>query len=139
MATNDQRAQSTDEPKHPQSSDIAVWATITQSVLRVLGRKWVVAVVRELWDGPKRHFQLRLRLNGIQAKVLRDTLRLMEANGFITRVLFTDSAGSAGVGYELTALGRSLGEPLAALYAWGEAHLDTVRTTQRHAEQRRIG
>jgi DNA-binding HxlR family transcriptional regulator len=104
-------------------------ATVTtQEVLVLLSRKWVVSVLRELLAGPRRHFQLRCAIRDVQPKVLRETLRFLERDGLVERVLHDDGVGGKAIAYELTELGGSLVEPLVAIYLWGRTHLDEVRT-----------
>jgi DNA-binding HxlR family transcriptional regulator len=110
--------------------DPAVWTATTQEVLALLGRKWLVSIVRELLDGPRRHFQLRCAIKGIQPKVLRETLRFLERDGMVERVLHDDGVGGKAIAYELTGLGRTLVEPLVAVCEWGRKHLDEVHARQ---------
>jgi len=92
----------------------------------MLGRKWVIPVVRELESGTLRQFQLRNGIRGVTPKVLTDTLRSLERDGVIERVLHDDGHGSKSVAYRLTDLGRSLGAPVNAIYRWGRDHLHEV-------------
>jgi DNA-binding HxlR family transcriptional regulator len=101
------------------------WTHTTQEVLTLLTRKWVVSVIRALLTGPKRHFQLRLAVKGIQPKVLTETLRALEADGLIERAML-DADGAVSIAYWLTDLGQSLVVPLVSLFDWGRAHLDEV-------------
>lgn len=111
--------------------DPMAWTMTTQEVLALLGRKWAVAIVRELLDGPRRHFQLCCAISGIQPKVLRETLRFLERDGVVERVLHDDGDGGKAIAYKLTGLGRTLLEPLVAVYEWGRDHLDEVHERQR--------
>ena len=101
------------------------WTHTTQEVLTLLTRKWVVPVIRALLDGPKRNFQLRLAVKGIQPKVLTETLRALIADGLVERVIVHED-GTASIAYGLTDLGQSLVAPLVSLFDWGRAHLDEV-------------
>lgn len=89
-------------------------------------RKWVLPVVRELESGTLRLFQLRNGIRGVTPKVLTDTLRFLERDGVIERVLHDDGRGSKSVAYQLTDLGRSLAGPVNEIYRWGRDHLDEV-------------
>jgi DNA-binding HxlR family transcriptional regulator len=84
----------------------------------------VVSIFLELLDGPRRHFQL-LRAIDVQPKVLRDTLRFLEDDRVVERVLHDDDVGGKSVAYQLTDLGRSLVVPMGALFDWGRDHLVT--------------
>lgn len=112
------------------SLDPTVWMVTTQEVLSLLSRKWVVSILRELLGGPRRHFQLRHAIKGIQPKVLRETLRFLERDGVVERVLHDDDVGGKGIAYELTGLGCTLVEPLTSVFEWGRDHLDEVHDRQ---------
>jgi DNA-binding HxlR family transcriptional regulator len=112
----------------------AAWTVTTQAVVAMLGRKWVLPVVRELGSGTQRHFQLRNGVKGVSPKVLTETLRFLERNGVIARVLHNDGHGGASVAYQLTDLGRSLRAPVAAIYRWGRDHLDEVEQSRQDTD-----
>lgn len=57
----------------------------------------------------------------VTPKVLTQTLRAMERDGFLTRTAYDENPPR--VEYELTALGRSLLGPLDATCAWAREHL----------------
>jgi DNA-binding HxlR family transcriptional regulator len=101
----------------------AEWGDMIQQVLALVGRKWTVSIFLELLEGPRRHFQLLRAIHGVHSKVLRDNLRFLEDDGVVERVLHDDDAGGKSVAYQLTDLGRSLLEPMGALFAWGRDHL----------------
>jgi DNA-binding HxlR family transcriptional regulator len=105
----------------------AEWEATVNHVLSVVGRKWVVSIVVELLDGPRRHFQLCRGIHGVQPKVLRDNLRFLEKAGLVESVLQIDDVGGKSIAYQLTDLGRSLLVPLGALFAWGRDHLEEPR------------
>jgi hypothetical protein len=65
----------------------------------------------------QRHAELRRRVAGITQKVLTETLRDMERDGLVQRRVLK-ATPPQHVEYSLTALGRTLQEPLAAICAW---------------------
>ena len=67
--------------------------------------------------GPQRHAELRRRVAGITQKMLTETLREMERDGLVERPVLKQSPPQHVV-YALTALGKTLEEPLAAICAW---------------------
>ena len=93
---------------------------ITSSVWS--GGRWTVA---ELADHGRRYQDLLDSLEGISHKVLADTLRRAERDGLISRTLNPRRVDTATL-YELTAHGRSLDEPLAALGQRVDAKWDLV-------------
>src|SRR5690554_2053440 len=107
------------------------WTVTVQEVLGLLRRRWVIPVLRELASGTKRRFQLQHAIRGVTPKVLTDTLRFLERDGIVERVLHDDGHGSKSIAYRLTDLGRSLGGPIESLFDWGRTHLDEVHRCQR--------
>ena len=110
------------------------WTITTQEVVAILGRKWVIPVARELASGTKRRFQLHNAIRDVAPKVLTDTLRFLERDGVLERVLQDDGNGSKSIAYQLTDLGRSLANPLTAIHRWGREHLDEVHRSQRETD-----
>jgi DNA-binding HxlR family transcriptional regulator len=84
----------------------------------LLARRWVLPILGSLATHPQRRFQLALKLEGISPKVLTDTLRVLEQAGLVSRILVRESETTVGIGYELTSLGRSFEQPVAALARW---------------------
>ncbi|WP_153538859.1 winged helix-turn-helix transcriptional regulator [Actinomadura macrotermitis] len=101
--------------------DVLAESCATRQALERLGAKWRILLVYALLDGPHRPARLRDRLPGITQKMLTETLRGMEADGLVSRHVYKESAPQH-VEYALTALGKSLQEPLAAICAWATAH-----------------
>ncbi|MEU6880517.1 helix-turn-helix domain-containing protein [Streptomyces sp. NPDC046712] len=90
-----------------------------------VGGKWTAMVLRCLEDGrPRRFSELRVPLHWITPKVLTETLRAMERDGFLLRVVHEENPPR--VEYTLTALGRSLLGPLDTTCAWARAHVPEV-------------
>ena len=100
------------------------------ALLGLIGRRWTLAVLAELAAGGLRYQDLHDALGGISHKVLTDTLRRAERDGLIRRHLDSGRMATATL-YELTDLGRSLDEPLAALGRWVDANWDLVEASQR--------
>jgi DNA-binding HxlR family transcriptional regulator len=93
----------------------------TRQALERLASKWRVLLVYALLAGPQRHAELRRRVAGITQKVLTETLRDMERDGLVQRKVLKQ-APPQHVEYALTALGKTLQEPLAAICAWATQH-----------------
>lgn len=107
----------------------------TRAVLDRIGDKWTVLVVLTLLDGPQRFSHLRDRIGGVAPKVLTQTLRSLERDGVVTRKAFAEVPPR--VEYELTALGRSLEEPIRQVAAWAEAHLSRITRARSTYDRRR--
>jgi DNA-binding HxlR family transcriptional regulator len=92
-------------------------------VLDRIGDRWTALIVGVLEDGPRRFSEIRNTM-GITSKVLTQTLRTLERDGLIRRTAYDESPPR--VEYELTPLGLTLREPLAAIRNWAEAHLPDI-------------
>ena len=109
------------EPLDPEMFDPAC----PSSVMPIrFGDKWSAMVISCLEHGPRRFSELRVPLRTITPKVLTETLRALERDGMVTRTQYPEIPPR--VEYELTALGRSLLEPLEAARQWCSEHLHEV-------------
>jgi DNA-binding HxlR family transcriptional regulator len=93
----------------------------TRQALERLASKWRVLLIYALLASPQRHAELRRRVAGITQKVLTETLRDMEHDGLVERRVLKQTPPQH-VEYALTALGKTLQEPLAAICAWATEH-----------------
>ncbi|WP_328969926.1 winged helix-turn-helix transcriptional regulator [Streptomyces sp. NBC_00239] len=91
-----------------------------------VGDKWAGMILRCLEGGPRRFSELRIPLRGITAKVLTQSLRALERDGFVVRREETGAPGPRRVAYELSPLGRGLLGPLDAACAWTAEHWDEL-------------
>lgn len=96
----------------------------TRQLLDRITDKWVVLVLSLLEDGPKRFSVLRREIDGISQKMLTQTLRALEQDGFLVRRVFPTVPVT--VEYELTALGRSLNVALSPMIEWAIANMTRV-------------
>lgn len=95
-----------------------------RDVLDRVGDKWSVLVVILLRDGRLRFSDLRRSVEGISQRMLTHTLRQLERDGLVERTVYPSVP--VRVEYELTPLGRTLIEPLAALADWVESHRSVI-------------
>ena len=96
-----------------------------QSPARI-ANKWTAMIVIALGEQPMRFGELHRRVDGITKKVLVDTLRALQRDGMITHLDHSDGHAR----YELTALGRTLHDPLRALQIWAASHVEEVQSAQ---------
>jgi DNA-binding HxlR family transcriptional regulator len=106
-------------------------------VLERVGDKWSVLVVVTLGDGPKRFNEVRRAIANISQRMLTLTLRGLERDGLVTRTVFPTIPPR--VDYELTALGRSLLEPVAALGSWARENHARIEKARLRFDQRKAG
>ncbi len=90
------------------------------ATVQLIGGKWKLLVLRNLFQRPWRFNELKRSLEGISQKVLTDTLRAMESDGIITRTVFHEA--TLHVEYSLTELGRSMQPIIKAIEEWGEQY-----------------
>ena len=100
----------------------------TRAALDRLAGKWTVLIVDLLGDGVCRFRELHHRIGGISQKMLTQTLRELEADGYVTRTAF--AVVPPRVDYALTPLGRSLHDLLSQVRDWAEAHINEVETAR---------
>ncbi|MGY2052893.1 winged helix-turn-helix transcriptional regulator [Methylobacterium sp. JK268] len=96
-----------------------------RDVLDRVGDKWSSLILIALAGGPQRFSALARAVPDISKRMLTQTLRDLERDGFVTRTVFPTKPPS--VAYALAPLGESLLEPLAALVAWAETRHAAIR------------
>jgi len=84
----------------------------------VLSGKWTTLIVRELLAGTRRYSQLQSALYGISPKILASRLRMLEANGLVTRKIYPTVPPKTE--YTLTSLGRELEHVIGAMAQFGQ-------------------
>ena len=85
--------------------------------LSLLGNKWKVLIIKEIFTGTKRFGELSRGVQGISQKMLTQQLRQMEADKLINRKIYAEVPPR--VEYSLTKIGRSLSPILDAMHEWG--------------------
>src|SRR5262249_17787645 len=88
------------------------------NALDVIGDRWTLLILRDLFLGPRRSRDLQDALAGIPPTLLTARLRLLETEGVLIRQIYSDSPLRAD--YELSAKGRELADVMMALARWGE-------------------
>ncbi|GAC1434571.1 MAG: helix-turn-helix domain-containing protein [Thermoanaerobaculia bacterium] len=103
------------------SCDVLDAGCPSRQVLDRIADKWTSLIIYTLDDGTLRYSELQRRIGGISQKMLTQTLRSLEDDGLVERKVFP--VVPPHVEYSLTALGRTLIEPLTAICRWAERHL----------------
>ena len=88
--------------------------------LSLLGNKWKVLILRELFKGTKRFGELSRGVPGISQKMLTQQLRQMEEDNLVKRKVYAEVPPR--VEYSLTEIGRSLSPILDAMHKWGSRY-----------------
>lgn len=95
----------------------------------ILGERWTLPLLRELFAGPQRFSDLRRRLPGLSPSVLTERLERLAQHGVIVRRRLPPPAASEV--YELTEAGRALKPALLELTRWGVRFLGVPLPTDR--------
>jgi len=89
-----------------------------RNVLDKVGDKWSFLIFAVLEDGPKRFNEVERLIGDISHRVLARKLRELEREGYLSRTVRATSPPH--VEYALTALGRSLLEPIKSFLDWSQ-------------------
>lgn len=96
----------------------------SRRVLDHVTSKWGVLVIVALSESSLRWGGLRRRIEGVSEKMLAQTLRVLEADGFVLRV--AQPTIPPRVDYSLTPLGRGLADRLIPLVTWVGDNADEI-------------
>lgn len=100
----------------------------SRRVLDAISDKWVTLIVSALAGGSMRYSELEREIAGVSPKMLTQTLRGLERDGLVVRVV---TAGvPPRVDYELTELGCSLRELVLQIKAWSELHIAEIEAAR---------
>ncbi len=92
--------------------------------------KWTMLILEVLAEhGTLRFTRLSARVAGISQKMLTQTLRHMERDGFVQRTVHP--VVPPKVEYALTPLGLSLGAAFCGVWFWAADHLEAVERARR--------
>lgn len=86
--------------------------------------KWSLQVLSELCEQPSRFNDLRRAIPAVTQKSLTATLRRLERNGIVERVLL--SSRPVAVEYRITPLGKTMRHPVDVLLEWSATHMPEI-------------
>jgi DNA-binding HxlR family transcriptional regulator len=104
---------------------------LSRVVLDRIADKWTALIIYVLATGTRRYAALQREIGGISQKMLTQTLRSLERDGLVQRKVHP--VVPPKVEYSLTALGRTLIEPLTAICRWSEKHLPQLQANRTRA------
>lgn len=105
----------------------------SRTVLDHVSSKWGVLILVALSGGPQRWSQLRRRAEGISEKMLAQTLKTLEGDGFLRRD--AQPVIPPRVDYSLTVRGQELVALLLPLVTWITEHATEILHSEPAAEQ----
>ena len=97
-----------------------------RSVLDGIGSKWSILILDVLDEkGTLRFSEIGKALGDISQKMLTSTLRLLEADGIVSRKAYAEIPPR--VEYELTELGHDLLPIIRSLINWAHDNFETIQ------------
>ena len=130
------RARRADKNAGPTRQDLEM-IDRTRAARDLLSSKWKVDLLYLLARGVHRYSRLYDNLRGASKKMLTDSLRGLERDGFVERTVYAEVP--VRVEYSLTALGWSATELLMALADWADEHLAAVEQARLHYRETVFG
>lgn len=94
-----------------------------ETTLMLIGNKWKVLILRDLFTGKKRFGELKKSVGNISQKVLTAQLRAMEESGLLTRKVYAEVPPR--VEYSLTELAETMKPILDSMEKWGKEYKKT--------------
>ena len=108
-------------PPHPQRRSLCPVAC----ALDLLGDRWTLLVIRDLFAGKKRFGEFVASPEHIPTNILAERLKRLEAAGLIATAAYSEHPPRYE--YHLTESGRTLGPVVDALAVWGLAQFPGTR------------
>ncbi|MDM1757532.1 MULTISPECIES: helix-turn-helix domain-containing protein [Acinetobacter] len=105
----------------------------SREILEHVTSKWAVLILKSLSEGVLRFSELRKRIEGVSEKMLAQTLKTLEQDGFILRTVYPEVPPK--VEYQLTFLGAQVAEKLNYLIAWIERNLPEILQNKQNLVQ----
>lgn len=89
--------------------------------MEVLGGKWKLLIISELFKGTKRYSELKRAIPEISEKMLISSLQELQHHSIVVRTVV--EAIPPQVEYSLSKYGESVRPVLESLFCWGEVHI----------------
>jgi DNA-binding HxlR family transcriptional regulator len=103
-------------------------------VVAQIGDKWSLLILFSLVDGADRFNSLKKRIVGISQRMLTQTLRDLEREGYVERTVFPEVP--VRVEYALTPMGQELVKPLYQLVAWADKNREKINLSRQKYDQK---
>ncbi|WP_275233759.1 winged helix-turn-helix transcriptional regulator [Pantoea ananatis] len=96
----------------------------SRDLLKRITSRWSVLILLALKDKTLRFSELRCAVGGVSERMLAQSLRYLEEDGFVQRIAY--DVVPPHVEYRLTPLGREVGEQVVGLADWLEENLERI-------------
>ncbi|MGG6108060.1 winged helix-turn-helix transcriptional regulator [Pantoea allii] len=96
----------------------------SRDLLKRITSRWSVLILLALKDKTLRFSELRRTVGGVSERMLAQSLRYMEEDGFVQRIAY--DVVPPRVEYRLTPLGLEVGEQVVGLADWLEENVDRI-------------
>ncbi|PZG07205.1 transcriptional regulator, partial [Micromonospora craterilacus] len=106
----------------PAALDWSVDNCTVARAMEILGEKWTLVVLREVFSGVRRFDDMRVR-TGVPRQVLTNRLATLVDQGVLRREPYREPGTRLRHEYRLTAKGLDLWPVLVAVLAWGDRYL----------------
>ena len=106
----------------PAALDWSIDTCTIGRAMAVLGEKWTMLVLREVFSGVRRFDDMREH-TGVPRQVLADRLTTLVEHGLLRREPYREPGARQRHEYRLTAKGFDLYPVLIAVKAWGDRYL----------------
>jgi DNA-binding HxlR family transcriptional regulator len=91
-----------------------------ETAIEVIGGRWKVLILQELFGGVRRFSELHRALSGVSHRTLTQQLRELESHGIVRRKVHRQIPPK--VEYSLTPVGETLKPVLAAMHDWANEY-----------------
>ncbi|CAM2989212.1 MULTISPECIES: winged helix-turn-helix transcriptional regulator [Vibrio] len=105
-----------------------------RNVVSQIGDKWSLLILFALVDGEDRFNALKSRIEGISQRMLTQTLRDLEREGYVNRTVYPEVP--VKVEYGLTEMGRELVKPLYQLVCWADDHRQDIERARKAYDEK---
>ncbi|WP_296017201.1 helix-turn-helix domain-containing protein [uncultured Agrobacterium sp.] len=117
----------------PDETDPVIEALV-QDIIAKVADKWTMLILEALEEhGTMRFTQIGKVVGNISQKMLTKTLRQMECDGLVTRIIHP--VIPPHVDYSLTHLGKTLGSAFCGVWIWAETHHADIEKARRAFEE----
>ncbi|WP_163131434.1 helix-turn-helix domain-containing protein [Agarivorans sp. Alg241-V36] len=105
-----------------------------RNVVAQIGDKWSLLILFALVDGPERFNALKSRVEGISQRMLTQTLRDLEREGYVIRTVYPEVP--VRVEYALKEMGKDLVKPLYQLVSWADQHQEEINRARKEYDEK---